>query len=118
MTFRRSRRVIAAVVQGSGALLPTLIFLSYLHSGGSERWRAVWWLAGPIALTLAFPLAQGSPTARQCSKILCLLYPIGPLIDLSLLTSSLHGGEVYLLGTSVMGLLGGALMWFLLAKAA
>jgi len=117
--------IVAALMQFVGALLPTLIFQTFVWNGyithnqtgeWGEGLRAVYWVAGPLAIALAIPLFFGSNAARLCSMVLCIAYPLGPVLDIYTLKEKLHGGEIFVLAFSVLGLIGGgmllAILWF------
>jgi hypothetical protein len=116
--------VVAAILQAIGGLVACLVFLSFVwnayielaryHRMDPEMWRAGYWVLGPIALILSIAVGVGNRRARRYSRGLCVLYPVGPTLDVLTLKSSLHGGEVFLVGMAVVGALGGLAIWILL----
>jgi hypothetical protein len=115
----------ACVLLVMGALLPTLGFISFVGNehiewtrydrSTGELFRALFYLPGPLTLTLVPFLWARQRWAWWGSLLLLPLHGLGPLMDLATLRHGLHGGEALMLmqglGAFGGGLVVGLMLW-------
>lgn len=96
-TSRRWCLWAAAAIQAIGALAGCgMLFAEAMGvaDGGVEAARPLPWLVAPVSLVLSAFVAARLQWAVRLSQLLLWIYPLVPLLDMALLKTSLHGGEV------------------------